>query len=647
MNSYARFINELYDVLSGTWGDHFIGIDETLEEVPPSAEYVIRPSFNFGTTTSMSNLRDIENDVIVNLQLFKAHDSQVDIVEQAEMIKSRLLHVTVFTIDDQKYWTTYRNLVKNFDSKYTGVTVQILAKKYEEVQETPIDWTTRPLTFIAAEPNTKIIIRRYGTGIISTSIKYKFNIDDEWQNYTPGDEITLTKIGDMVMFENTSSSRFSYDTNNYFNVESTGNFYAKGQIHSLTNYQQPYNYSFYKLFDNNNDVLSTPIFPSGTLVSHVYDSMFKSCSNLVEAESLIVPNQINDSQCREMFMDCVSLKKIKVKFDSVGASMCYQMFENCVSLKELDMTLTESVNVNCFYRMFYNCASLEKAPVLPATTLSGRCYYAMFQQCINLKEVPDLPATTLDIYCYQSMFSGCKRIKKTGQLNFTNAPNYCCQNMFQNCISLEEGPSALLPEVVEIGAYDYMFQGCSLLKEAPEIYGRSFNQYALRAAFQNCTSLIKAPSTLSGVLTGPTAFNATFYGCTSLTKAPEIYFPTATNNCCQTMFQGCTSLIQGPSILPATTLATQCYYQMFLTCRSLEKAPELPAPTLTTNCYAGMFQNCSSLNEIKCGATSWGNNTTSVWVQNVSPSGTFICPSSLPNIRGNNNIPNNWTKTDI
>ena len=48
------------------------------------------------------------------------------------------------------------------------------------------------------------------------------------------------------------------------------------------------------------------------------------------------------------------------------------------------------------------------------------------------------------------------------------------------------------------------------------------------------------------------------------------------------------------------------------------------------------------------GFISWSPfNETMGWVQSVKSSGTFNCPSSLPDTRGNNNIPNNWTKNNI
>lgn len=60
-----------------------------------------------------------------------------------------------------------------------------------------------------------------------------------------------------------------------------------------------------------------------------------------------------------------------------------------------------------------------------------------------------------------------------------------------------------------------------------------------------------------------------------------------------------------------------------------------------------MFQNCTSLNSIEVAFTAWTpTGATSNWLNNVAASGTFTCPSTLPDERGVNNIPDGWTKVD-
>ena len=115
--------------------------------------------------------------------------------------------------------------------------------------------------------------------------------------------------------------------------------------------------------------------------------------------------------------------------------------------------------------------------------------------------------------------------------------------------------------------------------------------------------------------------------------------------CFASLFNGCTSLAQAPE-LPATTLATYCYANMFRGCASLAQAPELPATTLATKCYGYMFDGCRNIDCIKCSFEAFGDGT-SDWLSNVSPIGTFICPTALGTNetiqRGASYCPEGWT----
>ena len=134
-----------------------------------------------------------------------------------------------------------------------------------------------------------------------------------------------------------------------------------------------------------------------------------------------------------------------------------------------------------------------------------------------------------------------------------------------------------------------------------------------------------------------------FYGCTSLAAAPALPATTLADSCYYSMFNGCSKLTAAPA-LPATTLAITCYSQMFYGCSKLTAAPELPATKLASYCYRQMFYNCTRLRQITTAHTAWRpTSATTNWVNGVASSGTFTCPSALPQTRGTNNIPNNWT----
>lgn len=120
--------------------------------------------------------------------------------------------------------------------------------------------------------------------------------------------------------------------------------------------------------------------------------------------------------------------------------------------------------------------------------------------------------------------------------------------------------------------------------------------------------------------------------------------------CYNCMFRNCDNLVYGPSILPATTLATYCYSGMFYECDNFEHAPVLPNATVPSGqvkCYQVLFSGCRKLNYIEVYFTSWVNSEMfNDWVASVASAGTFKCPSTLPNNRGIDYIPTNWTRVD-
>ena len=253
---------------------------------------------------------------------------------------------------------------------------------------------------------------------------------------------------------------------------------------------------------------------------------------------------------------------------------------------------SEIRGVECFGRLFENCTSLTQAPELPATTLTEDCYYGMFRGCTGLTQAPELPATTLADWCYRAMFEGCTGLIQAPELPATTLVSGC---------------------------YSEMFRGCTGLTQAPELPATS----------------------LAG-----DCYDGMFRGCTSLSKAPALPATTLAEYCYSDMFSSCTSLTEAPE-LPATTLANNCYAWMFSGCTSLTKAPnlpatELPAPVNKNSCYGSMFSNCTNLSEISVAFNVWDDNT-SWWVKNVAPTGTFICPKTLPLEYGDSKIPEGWT----
>ena len=242
------------------------------------------------------------------------------------------------------------------------------------------------------------------------------------------------------------------------------------------------------------------------------------------------------------------------------------------------------------------------------TSVSAEAFPNMFRNCTGLTDAADLflPATTLGSMCYYYMFAGCSSLTSVPELPATSL-QFCMQ------------------------CYIGMFNGCTSLTTAPELPATTLSEACYAGMFKNCTSLTSAP-----VLPAITLKQE----CYGSSEGYGTYGSGAGG-----MFEGCTSLTTAPA-LPATTLASMCYGSMFKGCTSLTTAPELAAETLRSFCYFSMFSGCTNLSSIKCLATSFGTQSSTVttsWVAGVSASGTFTKAASMADwSTGANGIPSGW-----
>lgn len=135
-----------------------------------------------------------------------------------------------------------------------------------------------------------------------------------------------------------------------------------------------------------------------------------------------------------------------------------------------------------------------------------------------------------------------------------------------------------------------------------------------------------------------------FNGCTSLVNAPSIDATSVHSYSFTAMFSNCTSLKNAPELNPVS-LSSHCYDAMFRNCTSLEKTPKLKAVELPSYCYYYMFYGCTSLKEVRCYAESGIDtyNSTTGWLENVSPTGNFIKKAGVNWPTGTYGIPDNWT----
>ena len=224
-------------------------------------------------------------------------------------------------------------------------------------------------------------------------------------------------------------------------------------------------------------------------------------------------------------------------------------------------------------------------------------------------------------------------------LNSTEIPcDGCFCYLFKNCATLTRAP-ALPATILTSSCYAYMFYGCTSLVTAPALPAETLASSCYQNMFEGCTSLETAPD-LPATTLASSCYQNMFSGCTSLVTAPDLPVTELVMSCYAGMFSGCTNLVTAPK-LPATVLANYCYKAMFAVCTSLVNAPALPAETLATDCYYQMFLNCTNLNYLKVSFKTWGTQTY-YWVQNVSATGTFICPAALDEDFDCHKIPLGW-----
>ena len=224
-------------------------------------------------------------------------------------------------------------------ASYCGFTATDNVTVYQEAAESS-DFSKKPLTFNILSAGT-IIWKASNTSIAKT-IDYKLN-NGAWVSITStmeGAKITVNS-GDKLQFKG-NNTQYATNSSDYSSFSgSTASFEVEGNIMSLI---------YGDDFKNNLTISS----------DYTFLSLFKNCTKLVSAESLILP--------------------------------------------------ATTLKTYCYGYMFGDCAKLTTAPALPATKLAASCYQGMFRGCTSLTTAPELPATNLAFFCYYYMFEGCRNL---------------------------------------------------------------------------------------------------------------------------------------------------------------------------------------------------------------------------------------------
>ena len=341
-----------------------------------------------------------------------------------------------------------------------------------------------PLTLEAKEAGATVIFK-LASGV--TGVEYS-NDGTNWFSYTSATPITLTNVGDKVMFRGNNESYYRDERC----INCNADCYVYGNIMSLISSEgfaiatEVQSNAFQYFFEVNTHIFShaiTPlVLPATTLGRACYSNMFKGCTSLTTAPELPA---------------------------TILADFCYgNMFQNCTSLITAPELPATMLGTTCYCSMFQGCTSLTTAPELPATTLRPNCYYSMFQGCTSLTTVPELPATTLTSGCYRQMFQGCTSLTTAPELPATTLANAsdCYRQMFQDCTSLTTAPE-LPATTLYFDCYYSMFQGCTKLVTAPILPARYLDQACYQQMFMGCTSL----NSVTCLATDITATNCLHY----------------------------------------------------------------------------------------------------------------------------------------
>lgn len=333
-----------------------------------------------------------------------------------------------------------------------------------------------------------------------------------------------------------------------------------------------------------------------------------------------------------------------------------------------------------YQAMFYNCSELIAAPELLAPTLEEDCYYQMFGGCSKLNYIKMLAYETTD---WSNLYAWVAGVAPNGTFiksidNTTMPSEYIPEGwVVYNTESVE------IPEIPDTPDDENSEYFWIKLREDGNIYGLydlyghiyfSYDKITWTQAsregyiygdvnqtiyfknndptwYRDYSSYVsfdvkgKVGGNLASLGRPNTTYKEMFKGNTYLIDASKLVIPTEYMNkrYCYRMFYNCSSLVSAPQ-LPATVLAEECYWSMFSGCSSLINAPQLPATTLVEDCYYWMFNGCSNLNYIKMLATDVSaTNCLRFWVNDVSPTGTFVKAENAVLPTGDSGIPSGWT----
>ena len=321
----------------------------------------------------------------------------------------------------------------------------------------PID--TTPLTFTAVEAGVEV----YMEGSVSVALDYSTD-GTNWSNYTIGDHITLSNIGDIVMFKATTTNT-TFTTRNvswqgqvtltYNRFVFTGKATMSGRLTSLLNGDPNV---FAKMTDiTQTDCFNRLFYKNKYLVGDIDLSYIRAVADGVFAETFSLDGVTGTTGYGITSCDLSGIKKI--------GSSC---------------TTSQSSTIPAFYATFDSQANM--------TTLDMSGF-------VN-DQVPDDQAGSLNNICYNCPSLTTVKLQNLRKL-YQNGLYYA----FSGCSSLVEIDLSRLERVYS-GTWKYTFNGCSALRTVKlNKLGYSFNDGSTSDAytFNNCAVTLIDLSEIEGI----------------------------------------------------------------------------------------------------------------------------------------------------
>ena len=255
-----------------------------------------------------------------------------------------------------------------------------------------VDGTPMPLTFIAAEDASTISLTQVGVATLTDD--YEYSLDGlTWNSYTIGDVVTLAHVGDFIQMrgENTATGE---SNSIYKQFVMTGKVYSSGDVTSLLNGIGGIivigSYGLYKLFLNDESLITPPQVPSSQVDSNGCCSMFDGCINLVESP-LLAAETLGSTAYASIFNGCLKIVKTGQVRAKVLATNCFRaMFQDCKKVKSYHFaTMNGSVLT---FRNNDSCAKFVIDDPVPPT-LAAQTLVGLKADCIIY-----VPAGSVDAY---------------------------------------------------------------------------------------------------------------------------------------------------------------------------------------------------------------------------------------------------------